>query len=93
MTATIPATEIRQFDYDLAHRHFTAEISSTNGLSRVWADSIDEGLVVLGATGTQVTFVVDDEHRDAEGDITHWTLVSYSGLRADGRYTMTLFND
>lgn len=93
MPTTLPATPIRQFTYELARRHFTAEVSDTNGLGRVWPDSVDEGLVVLGATGTSVTFVVDDEHRDADGDLTHWTLVSYSGLRADGRYTMTLFND
>jgi hypothetical protein len=89
----LPATDIRQFMFDAATRSFVAEISDTNGLGRVWADSIDEGLSVRGATGALVTFVVDDEHRDADGDLTHWTLVSYSGLRADGRYTMTLFND
>lgn len=88
-----PQTSIRQFAYDAATRHFTAEISDTNGMGRVWPDSADEGLTVVGATGAQVTFVVHDDHLDREGDLTHWTLVSYSGVRADGRYTMTLFND
>lgn len=78
----------RQFSYSELSRTFTAEISSTNGLARVWADRLDEGMTVVGATGKHVTFVVSDTHYDTEGELTHWTLRS-----TDGQFTMVLFND
>lgn len=88
-TLLTPApVNIRQLSYSTLSRTFTAEISSTNGLARVWADSCDEGLTVVGTTGKHVTFVVSDEHRDGEGELTHWTLRS-----TEGNFTLTLFND
>lgn len=48
----------------------------------------DTGLTVIGATGREIVFVVTDEHRDSEGELTHWTLRSLNNL-----YTLVLFND
>lgn len=79
---------IQQFRFDRAKATFTAEISSTNGLGRVFADACDEGLTVVGATGREVVFVVHEEHRDVERELTHWTLRS-----TDGTFAMVLFND
>lgn len=67
---------------------FSAEICSTNGLGRVYADSCDTGLTVIGTTGREVVFVVEDEHRDREQELTHWTLRSTCGT-----FTLVLFND
>lgn len=77
---------IAQFSYDSVRREFTGEVSATNGFGRVYDDACDTGLTVVGATGREVVFVVTDEHRDAEGDVTSWTL-------AGGGFTMTLWND
>jgi len=85
---------IRQFHYAAATRHFSAEMSEVDGFVQVWQDSADEGLVVHNPdTGRSVTFVVTEEHTDAEGDVTHWDLASVTGTRQDGRFTMTVFND
>jgi hypothetical protein len=78
---------IKQFSFDSAAQSFTGEISSTHGLGRVYDDACDEGLTVVGKTD-EVVFVVTDEVRDNEGDLTHWTLHS-----SCGRYSMVLFND
>lgn len=89
MTILKPApVSIRQFAYSAPSGSFTAEISSTNGLGRVFDDSIDAGLTVVGATGREVVFVVEQEHRDRDHDLTHWTLRSLDSL-----FTMVLFND
>jgi hypothetical protein len=74
-------TSIHQFLWDAAEHHFCA-------------DSTDEGLHVMGATGAQVTFVVTDVVYDEdEGDLVCWKLASVTGTHEDGRYTMVLFND
>lgn len=89
MTILKPApVNIAQFHYATNNKHFSADVSSTNGLARVYDDACDTGLTVIGATGKEVVFVVTDEHRDVEGDLTHWDLRS-----TDGRFTMTLWND
>ena len=79
---------IRQFSFNSVKAEFTAEISSTNGLARVWADACDEGMTVVGATGKHVTFVVVEVHYDQESELTHWTLRS-----TDDQHSMVLFND
>lgn len=78
---------IRQFNFSPAARAFTADISSTHGLGRVYDDSCDLGLTIVGKRD-RVVFIVQDEVRDAEGDIQHWVLTS-----SCGRYTLVLFND
>ena len=77
-----------QFAFNKVRSAFIAEISDTNGLGRVYPDSCDEGLTVIGNTGREVVFVVEDVSRDADGDLTSWTLRSIGG-----QFTMTLFND
>lgn len=79
---------IRQLSFSFATSSFTAEISSTNGLGRVYDDSCDAGLTVIGVTGQEVVFVVENEARDADHDLLHWNLRSTCG-----RFTMVLFND
>lgn len=90
MTATLKPAPINftQLSYTANLREFTAEISSTNGLGRVYADACDTGLTVIGKTGREVVFVVVDEQRDSEGDLLSWKLRSTCGT-----YTMVLFND
>lgn len=87
-TLTPAPVAIRQFSFDAERKGFTADISSTNGLGRVYDDACDEGLTVLGDTGRSVVFVVVEAHRDAENDTTHWSLRSL-----DGEFTMLLWND
>lgn len=89
MTILKPApVSIYQFSYAAGTATLSAEISSTNGLGRVYDDACDDGLTVVGTSGKEVVFVVWDVTRDAEGDILHWNLRS-----TDGKYTMVLFND
>lgn len=85
---------IRQFHYDAATAHFSAEMSEIDGFHQIWLDSADEGVTVTNpATGVTVSFVVVGEGKDDEGDITHWMLESTTGTRQDGRFTMTVYND
>lgn len=89
MTILKPApVSISQFSFSKALGSFTAEISSTNGFERTHDDACDVGLTVIGTTGREIVFVVNGEHRDGEGDLTHWTLHSTCGT-----YTMVVFND
>lgn len=89
MQLSLPKTSTRQFSYDPVTVTFTTEISSTNGMTRVYDDAADIGLVLASSvTGNERTFVVSEEHRDSEGDTTHWTLRSTCGT-----YNMVLFND
>lgn len=79
----------RQFTYIEATRTFSAEISSTNGLGRVYDDSADEGLTLVSSrTGAERTFVVTGVTRDADGDVMWWSLTS-----TQGGYNMILWND
>lgn len=79
---------IRLLSFNSSTNTFTADISETNGLGRVYADACDAGLTVIGRTGREVVFVVEQEHRDADSDLTHWTLRSTCGT-----FTLVLFND
>lgn len=89
MTILKPApVSIKQFGFDRATSEFTAEISSTNGLGRVFDDAVDTGLTVVGATGKEVVFVVQEEHRNDERELTHWSLKSTCGS-----FDMVLWND
>jgi hypothetical protein len=94
MTVLKPApVSIRQFTWDAAsstptgRATLSAEISSTNGLGRVYDDAADEGLTVLGST-REIVFVVTDTHYNTERELTHWDLRS-----VDGTFAMILWND
>lgn len=93
MTVLKPApVSTRQFSFDNGTHNFSAEISSTNGLGRVYDDACDDGLTLVSSrTNREIVFVVKETHRDGEGDITHWTLVPND--RTHRRFTMTLWND
>lgn len=84
-----PKTSIRQFTYNGETRTLSADISETNGLGLVYDDSIDEGLVIVGTTGLEVTFVVQHvEYNIVENEILWWDLTStVSSFRA------CLYND
>ena len=68
----------RYFTWNRASKTFVTEISTLNGnglnpLSQVWNDSCDAGFVMVSQiTGVEVTFVLVDQHRDRDSDITHW---------------------
>jgi hypothetical protein len=90
----------RQLTWLPAERKFVAEISDTNGFGRVWDDSCDLGLTIVGKTGREVVFVIWADHRDAEGELTHWELRPAVGQRPHPGLidqlvgvTLTLFND
>lgn len=89
VTTLSPArVSTRQFSYRPADRTFIGEISATNGFGRVYPDACDEGLTMVShRTGTEKVFVVVNEERDREGDLTKWTLRSRDG------FTLVLFND
>jgi hypothetical protein len=91
MPATLKPAPVstRQLTYDPARRTFTGEISSTNGLGRVYADACDDGLTLVSTrTGAELVFVVQHVEYDREGDLMLWELTSVDGL-----FFMTIFND
>jgi hypothetical protein len=58
-------------------------------IGRLYDDSADAGFVMVSEkTGAEVVFLVDGEHRDHEGDITHWTFSA-----CDRIFSVTVFND
>jgi len=81
----------KQFTYDAATATFSAEMSSTHGFGRVYDDAADEGLTVIGRTGLPVVFAVWADHRDAEGDLTHWDLRAVTP--GSTNFRMTIWND
>ena len=84
----------RQFHYEAARTRFVGDISSTHGFGRVYNDACDEGLTLVSArTGREVTFVVNREHRNADGDITHWELIPAHYQRDVPPCHILLFND
>lgn len=91
MPATLrPApVAIRQFDYNAQTRTFLAEMSETAGFGRVYPDATDEGLTIIGTTGREVVFVVDDEVRDADHDVQFWRLRATDG----SGLTVVIYND
>jgi hypothetical protein len=79
----------RQFSYDAASSTFSAEVSSTNGLGRVYADACDVGLTLVSSrTGRSIVFVVTGEDRDGEGDLRAWHLAAVGAP-----YRMIVWND
>lgn len=74
MPATLSPTpvNIRQLHWDPATRWFSADISDTHGLGRVYPDSCDEGFTIVGATGREVVMVLTNEGVNADREITHW---------------------
>lgn len=84
----------RQFSYDRKRYLFTAEISSTAGLGRVYDDACDEGLTLVSArTGTEMVFVVEFVSRDAEGDILFWYLRPVSNSTRNRSLRIKLLNN
>lgn len=93
MTTTLstPATPTRQLHWDDERRQWIGEISSTHGFGRVFSDSCDEGLTLVGRSGKAIEYVVErTEVRD--GEIVAWTL---SPVHASDRHVggVYLFND
>lgn len=79
----------RQFAYDDATRTFSADMSDTHGLGRVYDDACDDGLTLVSSrTCSERVFIVQSVERDAEGDVTRWLLSS-----VEGGYRMILWND
>jgi hypothetical protein len=83
------------FHYDIKRKEFTSEASSLGSLfimDRLFDDSCDMGIHLISKlTGTVETFFLACEHRDSDGDITHWT---FCGLGRNIRdLVVTIFND
>lgn len=80
---------MRQFSYDDRTRTFTADMSDTRGLGRVYDDACDDGLTIVSpVSGAERVFVVQSVERDREGDVTRWLLASL-----EGGFRMILWND
>lgn len=77
-----------QLSYNALTNEFFAEMSNLEGFGRVYDDSIDEGFTVIGNTGREVVFVIENTYYDNEGDLNFWTLKSL-----DGEFTATVYND
>jgi hypothetical protein len=84
-----------QFAWIPESNKFVAEISDIGGqFGRVWDDAADEGLTLVSSKfpGKEIVFVVWDEERDADGDITQWKLHP-ANLLEKVPFTVTIFND
>lgn len=96
MTILQPApVSTRQFFYDASNAEFVGEASSTNGFGRVYDDACDEGLTLISArTGVAVTFVIDQTHRNEEGEVLYWRLVPVATSKGEIPFVyVRLFND
>lgn len=83
-------TSTKAFTYTPSTRHFTACISDTNGMGRVWDDACDTGLTLVSSrTGREIVFVVTDMET-REGDTMLWHL---RPVDSSCPYRLTLFND
>lgn len=98
----VPHYSTKQFNFDNTTRVFSVDAAElTRGqkplFGRVFNDSADEGLILVShVTGAPMVFYVHEEHRNADGDVTHWTLYmapeskrQYPTVRA----TITIWND
>jgi hypothetical protein len=67
----------RQFHYDKTTKVFSADISSfrINPISNIYDDAADAGIVMeSGRTGKKARFVLEQERRDNDQDVTDWIL-------------------
>lgn len=73
----------KHFTYSGKTRTFSAEISELPV-----ANLLANFYIVSERTGDTRLFLMNDEHRDAEGDVTHWTFIC-----PGGGLTAVIFND
>lgn len=56
---------------------------------RVWSDAADVGFYIRShKTGASKLFLFREEHKDGEGDVTHWVFAEHGGPTV-----VTIFND
>lgn len=103
--STVPQFSTKLFHHDVADKIFMQEISTLeanighkNVFGRIWADSIDQGLALVSQnTQTAAIFYVEETHRDADRDITHWTLLPTRETKRDCAgltdYKIIIWND
>lgn len=92
MTVLRPApVSAAQLTWSPSTATFSGEISSTYGFDQVYDDAADEGLTLVFGSGVETVFAIEETHRDAEGDITHWTLRNVTPRFRPT--TLILFND
>lgn len=95
-----PVFSSRQFSYDKKTKTFSTEASSlgrgVSFLKQLWNDSADTGFGIKSEkTGEVALFTLQQEHRDREGDLTHWTFTVYNPKR-DSKLSglkVVVFND
>jgi hypothetical protein len=84
----------RDLTWDAPTRRFVAEASELRvSASRVWDDACDLGYTLVGRDARMVPVVVNDEPRDAEGDLLY---TDYAPLFPKDRQTfagLRVFND
>lgn len=89
-----------QFSHDRATNTFTAWAAELGSYAfkRLYEDAVDIGFEIVSCkTGSVSTFYVEEEHRDDDNDVTHWTMkptaatVRNHPLLADAK--VIVFND
>jgi hypothetical protein len=95
MTLLTPTrTSYSQFTWCPDGRNFVAEMSEINGFGRVYDDSCDEGLTIVGKTGREVVFVVEHVEVDrAENEILFWELSAVKPADRELGVGVTIYND
>jgi hypothetical protein len=75
---------------------FIGEISDIGGrFGRVYNDACDDGLTLVSRyDGREITFVVEHEERDRDGEVQWWVLKPADlALRLRTPFTVKIFND
>lgn len=88
---------LRLFFWDRQANKLVAEISDLGTgfrFERVYDDACDVGFSVEShRTGRAVTYAIDHEQRDADGDVQWWDLVPAAGAACSSLPPIRLFND
>jgi len=94
MRLVIPVHDSNKFSWDPKDQTFATEASTlvSRGqgfLGRIYDDACDIGFDIKSVrTGEKKLFYLAETHKDAEGDVTHWTFVSRSNA-----FKAIVFND
>ena len=90
-----------RFDFNTTIKTFSTEASSLRGTpfqSQLYDDACDVGFIMKSTkTGNEVTYVLEKEHKDFEGEVIKWTFVptieSYNKHREAVNTRVVIFND
>jgi len=76
MKLTLTPISSAWFTYNQSSQTFSTEISSLrpfNPMARMYDDAMDVGFLMRSSiTGSEVEYVLTNEHKDRDNDVTHW---------------------